>query len=501
MNLKRLIYCSCTALLLACGSKKEETVDEVLIPSGLGGKELAELHCSRCHEYTPPQMLDKKTWEAGVLPEMGLRLGIGDLFGKLLGMSQEHMNQTIAANIYPDRPMLAEEDWKKIVAYYAENAPEKPLPQATKEKISKNLSGFRVISRNIPEGGLPKNTFVKFSPEEKSVYSGEKNGKLYRYDLKLKKADSLGAFGAVADIYFKKDGLRILDMGQIDPHEGKFGKFYQRSADGTQKILLDTLRRPVRAAFGDLDEDGVEDMLVCSFGFELGKLAWYSGKNKKENVLKNLPGARNVFIRDMNNDGKNDIVALMTQAREGVFIFYNQGNGRFDEKQVLSFSPVFGSSHIQLVDFNKDGFVDIVYSNGDNADFSYSFKSYHGLRIFENNGKNSFKEAFFYPVYGAAESHTADFDQDGDLDIALISYFPDKNQVPNEGFLFLENTGGYQFKVSSFPQAKNGIWMTMDVADMDKDGDLDIVLGAYERGSVNSSRQKLEMVILENLKR
>lgn len=489
------------AILWACAPKKEENEQVLLIPSGLGGKELAELHCSSCHEFTPPQMLDKRTWEMGVLPEMGLRLGIGDLFGKLLGMDQEHMNQTIVSNIYPDRPLIAEEDWKKIVAYYVENAPEKPLPQVAREKVSPKLEGFRLITRKIAGGSWPRNTFVKFSPEERAVYSGEKNGELYKYDLSLKKLDSLGSFGAISDIYFDKGGLKILDMGQIDPHEGAFGKFYERTGGGERKILQDTLRRPVRAAFGDVNEDGTEDVVICSFGFELGKLAWYDGKNGKENVLKNLPGARNVFITDMNNDGKKDIVVLMTQAREGVFVFYNQGKGHFEEKQVLSFSPVFGSSHIQLADFNNDGFADIVYSNGDNADFSYSFKNYHGVRIFENDGKNGFKEKFFYPVYGAAESHTADFDLDGDLDIVMISYFPDKKQVPNEGFLYLENTGNYHFKVSSFPQAKDGNWMTMHVADMDNDGDLDVIIGAYERGSANSSGQKLEMVILENRKR
>jgi hypothetical protein len=36
-----------------------------------------------------------------------------------------------------------------------------------------------------------------------------------------------------------------------------------------------------------------------------------------------------------------------------------------------------------------------------------------------------------------------------------------------------------QFTTSSTPDAANGKWLTMEVADIDKDGDADIVLGSF----------------------
>ncbi len=237
-------------------------------------------------------------------------------------------------------------------------------------------------------------------------------------------------------------------------------------------------------------------------------MAWYDGVNRREHILKELPGARNTFIKDMNGDNLPDIVVLMTQAREGIFIFYNSGHGTFEEKQVLSFPSVYGSSYMDLADFNKDGFLDILYTNGDNADLSISFKSYHGIRIFMNDGKGNFKQSYFYPMFGASKAMAADFDLDGDLDIAAISFFTDPKQKPHEGFLLLDNQGKNQFKVSTFPEANHGKWMVMDVADMDQDGDADILLGSFlRRGMVDIEELQMEkkmppsMIVLENKKR
>jgi hypothetical protein len=70
-----------------------------------------------------------------------------------------------------------------------------------------------------------------------------------------------------------------------------------------------------------------------------------------------------------------------------------------------------------------------------------------------------------------------DFDADGDLDLASISYFPDFDQRPEEGFIFWQNQGGLSFKAFSFDKVSDGRWLTMDAGDVDADGDIDIILG------------------------
>jgi hypothetical protein len=131
------------------------------------------------------------------------------------------------------------------------------------------------------------------------------------------------------------------------------------------------------------------------------------------------------------------------------------------------------------VDFNRDGYLDILLANGDNADYSFIVKPYHGIRIFLNNGKNVFREGFFFPMPGAWKALARDFDQDGDLDIAAISFYPDYNRSPDRGFVYLKQTGDLTFTASTFAQSQVGRWFTMESADYDRDGDEDIILGSF----------------------
>jgi hypothetical protein len=75
-----------------------------------------------------------------------------------------------------------------------------------------------------------------------------------------------------------------------------------------------------------------------------------------------------------------------------------------------------------------------------------------------------------------------DFDGDGDLDIAAISYYPDYERAPRESFVYLENHKDLKFSAATFEQCVSGRWIVMDVGDVDGDGDLDIVLGSHIRG-------------------
>jgi hypothetical protein len=140
---------------------------------------------------------------------------------------------------------------------------------------------------------------------------------------------------------------------------------------------------------------------------------------------------------------------------------------------------VYGSSYFDVADFNHDGHFDFVYTNGDNADFSMVLKPYHGVRVFLNNGKNEFKESTFLPMHGASQAFATDFDGDGDVDIAAISFFPDFKKHPEQGFIYFENTGG-AFKAHTTSMAAKGRWLVMDTADIDHDGDTDILLGALD---------------------
>src|SRR5437762_7881620 len=145
------------------------------------------------------------------------------------------------------------------------------------------------------------------------------------------------------------------------------------------------------------------------------------GNNKfTRHVLRAAPGAIKAYVNDYNHDGAPDIWVLFAQGEEGIFLFTNKGHGKFEQEEVLRFQPIFGSSYFELADFNKDGHPDIVYTCGDNADYSPTLKPYHGMYIFINDGSNHFKQEYFFTMYGCFKSIARDFDGDGVFAAAAI---------------------------------------------------------------------------------
>jgi hypothetical protein len=196
-------------------------------------------------------------------------------------------------------------------------------------------------------------------------------------------------------------------------------------------------------------------------------------------VIRPVPGAIKAYALDYNRDGLPDLFVLFAQGEEGIFLYTNRGNGRFDQKEILRFPPSYGSSYFEMDDFNHDGYPDIVYTCGDNADFSLVLKPYHGVYIFLNDGKWNFNQRYFFPVNGCYKAMARDFDGDGDLDLAVISFFADYQNQPEEGFVYLENTGDFKFIPHSMKETQQGRWLTMDVGDLDGDGKPDILLGNF----------------------
>lgn len=488
-------YCPVCLLLLlliyACTADRSRKGPK---PTGLSGKELAEIHCAGCHLFPAPDLLDKSAWENGILPEMAYRLGMRDPLEKLAVLAPDEIITVLRAASYPDGPVLASEDWQKIIRFYVGNAPEKPLPQELKSPVGAGLPFFEVRPLAEKMDVLPMVSLVKIDETDGCIYAGRREKRMLEvYDRSLKKIESLPVSSPLSDMALSKgQGLMALQMGTMEPNDLCNGQLIAIDAQKQKVVLLDSLQRPVQMTVIDLNGDGIADYLVCQYGNETGKLCWYDGKNMQEHVLKIQAGARNTVVQDMNNDGRPDIVVLMCQAREGISVWYNLGKDVFEEHFILQFPPVYGSSYFTLADMNADGRPDILYTNGDNADYSYSLKRYHGLRIFMNEGNDRFAEKFFYPVYGASKVAAADFDSDGDLDLALIAFFPDEHQKPNEGFLFFENRGDLHFDVSTFKEAASGHWLVMDTGDVDGDGRPDIVLGSFFKSGLGQRTEKAE---------
>ncbi len=440
---------------------------------------LARRYCGSCHVFPDPILLDKTTWYKSVLPQMAFRMGLD--YSLLSTISNDDQAEVIST--LPGKAMVSQSDWEAIQDYYLKNAPDTLF--APSVDIKTEIKQFDGEVYKLP--GFPMTTFVQPDTINNKIYVGSRLKKLYRLNHRLDVEDSFMLKSPPSDLHFSKQGdLTLLLMGIMDPNDQALGEISTLNQNNRSwSTIIDSLKRPVNFEISDLDNDGLDDIVVCAFGNYSGALLAYKnlgdGKYQKY-VLQNLPGARKIIIRDFDNNGTPDILALLSQGDEKIILLLNQGNFNFRLNTLLSFPPVYGSSFFDVADFNNDGKPDILYTNGDNADYSMILKPYHGVRIFLNNGKNEFSESWFYNMHGASQALARDFDGDGDLDIAAISFFPDFKNHPEHGFIYFENTGT-DFIPQVTPLAAAGRWLTLEAADIDHDGDEDLMLGALDFNS------------------
>ena len=436
---------------------------------------LAKQHCGSCHIFPDPNLLDKKTWEKKVLPEMAFRMGLDN---SPLNTSPFEDQVAILMSL-PPAPMISQENWERIKKYYNETAPDSLI--IPEQKINDTLTQFEVKPIRLPVMQHQVVTLIAQDSTKDTIYIGTRQGNLYEFNHNFGVKDSIRLSSAPSKLILQENSdPTILLMGIMDPNEQARGSVAVLQQDQTFANKIDSLQRPVDFERVDFNNDKTDDYIICNFGNHTGSLAVYQGlANGKfqRHVLSDLPGARRIIIKDFDGNGLPDIMTLMTQGDERILLFYNQGNFQFRLTTLLRFTAVQGSSYIEIADFNHDGKSDILYTNGDNADFSAILKPYHGVHIFLNNGTNEFKESWFYPMHGASQARIADFDRDGDLDIAAVSFFPDFKNHPEQGFIYFENTP-QGFKPQITRLANKGRWITLEAFDYDHDGDKDILLGS-----------------------
>jgi VCBS repeat protein len=476
------------ALVLACVS-----LTHCRTPYQSAGEKLAHNYCAACHAFPDPELLDKQTWRAGVLPQMASRLGAGERSLFATASRNPHMVVLTKA--------VSAEDWEKIVGYYLERAPDTLPSQSLPADPQLDPDFFRsgpFVPRLESSAII---TLLRTDSAHERIFVGEAaTDRLRIFDWSRRLIATLALGSPPTDVIAEQERILVLESGILEPNDQPRGRLvqYDVAADGSlqfSRVLIDSLFRPVFVRQSDFDGDGRHEFLICEFGDNRGRLALYryDGSKYTREVLDATPGAIRFEIHDLTGDGHLDIVALFAQGDERIVLFANDGKGGFSggPRVLARFPPVYGSMYFSMHDFNGDGKLDILYVNGDNFDYSRVRKPYHGIRILENDGHNNFSERYFFPVYGAAQAAVADFDHDGDLDVLTTSNFADAERHPERSIMFFENTGRYMFQPYAFSVASRSQWNVMATGDLNRDGWLDVLIGAMHLENIARIQRRL----------
>jgi protein involved in polysaccharide export with SLBB domain len=168
---------------------------------------------------------------------------------------------------------------------------------------------------------------------------------------------------------------------------------------------------------------------------------------------------RSVALGDLDGDGNQDVVGG-SSIPGTVAIWYGDGAGNMSEPVFLPFKGDVRS--IAVADLNEDGLADIVLSVQ---------REISGLMVWASKPGREWEKGVSPTNYSSYEGvATGDINGDGHVDIAAA-----KSSADSEGGIKVWLGDGTGRWVSETGPAATGVYMDVVIADINKDGRLDLV--------------------------
>lgn len=272
-------------------------------------------------------------------------------------------------------------------------------------------------------------------------------------------------------------------MGQLFPSNDKIGSVVILQNDGQQNFtphtIIDHIARVTDVRAADFNGDGRLDLVVGEFGYDDGETRWMENLGNwqfRSHILQSLSGVIHTIPADINHTGHMDIVSLVSQEWEEIYVFENDGHGNFKSHLVWgSTNEDYGSSGIRIVDLNKDGLMDILYTNGDAFDYLPPRpRPWHGVQWLENKGSFKFEHHPIGLFPGASAAVAADLNGDGNLDVAAVSCYNFWEKPESQSIIWYENDGKMNFTQHDISHSPTHL-ISLEAADMNGDGKPDLV--------------------------
>ena len=259
----------------------------------------------------------------------------------------------------------------------------------------------------------------------------------------------------------------IVGYGHPRSYEGTADVLYRNNGNGTFTNVADTAGlvnpsegRGMAAVVCDYDNDRFPDIYVAN---DTGRNFLYhnngDGTFTDESLFLGVgydengvaEGSMGVDVGDYNRDGLFDIIVANSE-KATLYKLQNPGDDSFffEEATVESLLqkptlPYVGFSPLFL-DYDNDGHLDIFCANGHPQEVIEQLTDYETFaqrdQLFHNNGDGTYTEisqtsgAYFSEALVGRAAASADFDNDGDIDIVVMN--------SNQRAVLLKNEGGNQ---------------------------------------------------------
>jgi len=277
---------------------------------------------------------------------------------------------------------------------------------------------------------------------------------------------------AIADLDgdSKNDVIAISNLGNLLV-------WYKNNGNGTfgaQQIISASFDRPIAIKTGKIDGNNSIDVAVAEY--DGNQIVWFSnngsgtfGSAQIVTAPPVIAKPRDIDLADFDKDGDLDLVVAYYQLN-GVYVYYNDrvqnGSVSFTNLEVVGQSI----SDLRTVSFN-----DIDGDN--NLDVLVVASSSNTIRWYERNGTGSYTAHTLSASSSPVSAMVGDLDKDSKMDI--VASYASASSTDKLSWFKSSNPGVFSGE-SIIDNSQDDIMITL--ADFDKDGDLDVASISINQG-------------------